>query len=61
MYEILLTRKAQKCYDKAAAELISELNQCFDNLSQSPYQGSDIKKLKGNFFGYWRLQDSLSR
>ena len=46
MYEIMPTRKAQKFYAKAAPSLVSELNQCFDNLSQYPYQGSNIKKLK---------------
>ncbi|WP_425213569.1 type II toxin-antitoxin system RelE family toxin [Tumidithrix helvetica] len=56
MYEILMTRKAQKFYDKAENELVLQLNECFDNLSQNPYQGSDIKKLKGNFLGYWRYR-----
>jgi mRNA interferase RelE/StbE len=56
MYEILLTRKAQKFYEKADEELTSQLNECFDDLSQSPYQGSDVKKLKGNFLGYWRYR-----
>ncbi|CAN1208570.1 Plasmid stabilization system [Tumidithrix helvetica PCC 7403] len=51
-----MTRKAQKFYDKAENELVLQLNECFDNLSQNPYQGSDIKKLKGNFLGYWRYR-----
>lgn len=56
MYEIMPTRKAQKFYAKAAPSLVSELNQCFDNLSQNPYQGSNIKKLKGELLGYWRYR-----
>jgi len=56
MYEISMTRKAQKFYDKASNELVVQLNDCIENLSQSPYKGSDIKKLKGKYSGYWRYR-----
>ncbi len=51
-----MTRKAQKFYEKASDELVVQLNDCLDNLSQNPYKGSDIKKLKGNYLGYWRCR-----
>jgi mRNA interferase RelE/StbE len=56
MYEILLARKARKFYEKASDELIDELQQCFDELSQNPYQGANIKKLKGDLSDSWRYR-----
>lgn len=51
-----MTRKAQKFYEKASDELAVQIDDCIDNLSQNPYKGADIKKLKGNYFGYWRYR-----
>ena len=48
-----MTRKAQKFYEKASDELAVQIDDCIDNLSQNPYKGADIKKLKGNYLGYW--------
>ena len=56
MYEISMTRKAQKFYEKASDELAVQIDDCIDNLSQNPYKGADIKKLQGNYFGYWRYR-----
>ena len=56
MYEISMTRKAQKFYEKASDELAVQIDDCIDNLSQNPYKASDIKKLKGNYLGYWRYR-----
>jgi mRNA interferase RelE/StbE len=56
MYEISMTRKAQKFYEKASDDLVVKLDDCIDNLSQNPYNGSDVKKLKGNYLGYWRYR-----
>jgi mRNA interferase RelE/StbE len=56
MYEIALSRKAQKFYDKASDELISRLYKCFDDLSQDPYKSPNIKKLKGDLEVSWRYR-----
>ena len=56
MYEVSMTRKAQKFYEKASDELAVQIDDCLDNLSQNPYKASDIKKLKGNYLGYWRYR-----
>ena len=56
MYEVSMTRKAQKFYEKASDELAVQIDDCIDNLSQNPYKGADIKKLKGNYLGYWRYR-----
>ena len=56
MYEILLARKARKFYEKASDELIDELQQCFDDLSENPFKGANIKKLKGDLSASWRYR-----
>ena len=56
MYEISMTRKAQKFYEKASDELINELQQCFDDLSENPFKGANIKKLKGDLSASWRYR-----
>ena len=56
MYEIALSRKAQKFYAKANDELISRLDKCFDDLCQDPYKSPNIKKLKGDLEVSWRYR-----
>jgi len=56
MYEIALSRKAQKFYDKASDDLIDRLHKCFDDLSQDPYKSPNIKKLKGDLDASWRYR-----
>ena len=51
-----MTRKAQKFYEKASDELINELQQCFDDLSENPFKGANIKKLKGDLSASWRYR-----
>ncbi len=51
MYELLLTRKAQKFYKKAAFSLVSRLNNCFEQLTNDPYRHPNIKPLKGSLVG----------
>ena len=41
MYEISITRKAQKFYEKASDELAVQIDDCIDNLSRNPYKGAD--------------------
>ena len=55
MYEIILTCKAHKTYQKANPSLASKLNRCFEQLSQNPYQHPNIKSLKGKLKGRFRL------
>lgn len=56
MYEILLTRKAQKFYQQADSSLVSRLNRCFAQLHQNPYQHPNIKQLKGSLAGRFRYR-----
>ena len=56
MYEIVLTRKAQKTYQQVNNSLVSKLNRCFEQLSQNPYQHPNIKRLKGKLKGRFRYR-----
>ena len=47
MYEVLLSRQAQKYYERVDSDTASRLNQCLDILVVSPFGGGDIKPLKG--------------
>ena len=56
MYEVLLTRDAQKFYQDAGAPLVRRLNRCFDQLRRNPYEHPNIRRLKGPLAGYWRYR-----
>ncbi|MBE8969773.1 type II toxin-antitoxin system RelE/ParE family toxin [Nostocales cyanobacterium LEGE 12452] len=56
MYELVLTRKAQKFYQEVDASLAERLNRCFDQLRQNAYEHPNIKRLKGDFAGLFRYR-----
>ncbi|MEA5535293.1 type II toxin-antitoxin system RelE/ParE family toxin [Crocosphaera sp. XPORK-15E] len=56
MYDLILTRKAQRFYEQADKSLTSRLNRCFDQLCQNPYQHPNIKALKGRLSGRFRYR-----
>ncbi|MBW4494344.1 MAG: type II toxin-antitoxin system RelE/ParE family toxin [Oscillatoria princeps RMCB-10] len=56
MYELVLTRKAQRFYQEADPSLARRLNRCFDQLRQNPYEHPNIKRLTGSFAGAFRYR-----
>ncbi|BAY92377.1 type II toxin-antitoxin system RelE/ParE family toxin [Tolypothrix sp. LEGE 11397] len=56
MYELALTRKAQKFYEEVDISLVERLNRCFDQLRENPYEHPNIKRLKGKFSGLLRYR-----
>jgi mRNA interferase RelE/StbE len=56
MYELTLTRKAQRFYEQANLSLVERLNRCFEQLRHNPYAHPSIKPLKGSFSGYFRYR-----
>lgn len=56
MYELILTRKAQRFYENADSSLVPRLNRCFEQLAQNPYQHPNIKPLKGTLLGRFRYR-----
>ncbi len=56
MYEILLTKDAQRFYEKADVALVRKLNHCFQQLEADPYNHPNIKALKGPLSGTFRYR-----
>jgi len=54
MYELKLTRKAQKSYQEADDDWVRRLNRCFEQICQDPFDHPNIKFLKGSFAGSLR-------
>ena len=54
MYEIVLTREAQKDYQKLAKNMVRRVNQCLDNLRENPVQYPQAILLKGKLANYYR-------
>jgi mRNA interferase RelE/StbE len=55
-YELLLTRNAQRFYEKADAALARRLNRCFEQLQANPDEHPNIKRLRGALSGYFRYR-----
>jgi hypothetical protein len=47
MYELLLSRRALRYYQRVDSDTARRLNQGFDTLTANPFGGGDIKPLKG--------------
>lgn len=56
VWEIDLTRPAEKVYDKASREIRERLDDCFENLEQNPLYGNNIKALTGKLKGLCRYR-----
>jgi mRNA interferase RelE/StbE len=56
MYEIILTRKAQRFYEQAQPSLVKRLNNCLDSLSKDPFANPSSKPLRGALSGYYRCR-----
>jgi mRNA interferase RelE/StbE len=56
MYEIKLSRKAVKFYQKADTVTVRRLNTAFDKLAEDPFHHYNIKPLSGELQGSYRLR-----
>ena len=56
MYEVLLTRRAQSAYEQAGVPLVRRLNRGLDQISQTPYNHPNIKRLRGPLAGQFRYR-----
>jgi mRNA interferase RelE/StbE len=59
MYEIVLTKEAQKDYQKLAKSVARRVNQCLDDLRENPLRYPQAIPLKGKLAGSyrWRVGD----
>jgi len=51
MYDIELSKKAAKFYQKADTVTVRRLNAAFDHLEEDPFQHYNIKPLSGELQG----------
>jgi mRNA interferase RelE/StbE len=56
MYNIELSRKAAKFYQKANTITVKRLNLAFSKLAEDPFQQYNVKRLSGELKGSYRLR-----
>ncbi len=56
MYEIELSRKAAKFYQRADTATARRLNAAFDRLAEDPFNHNNIKPLSGELQGSFRMR-----
>ena len=56
MYKVELSLEAEKFFAKSNKVLAKKLARCFQNLENNPRFHPNIKRLKGNYIGYYRYQ-----
>lgn len=56
MYKILLHNKTAKVYKKLDDKTIARINRAIDTLKENPFYGKDIKRLRGELKGKYRLR-----
>jgi len=55
-WEIVLTRPAEKVYDKSPKDMRKRLDRCFEALEKNPLYGSNIRSLTGQLKGLYRYR-----
>ena len=56
MYEVLISREAEKYYRKQDINGKRKINRCIDILSNNPLSGAHIKRLHGQLQGKFRYE-----
>ncbi len=56
MFEVVLSPSAAEFYAAADRPLASKLARCFRRLEAEPRQGTNVKRLKGEWSGYLRYR-----
>ena len=56
MYKILLHRNVAKAYENLDNRTAARVNKSIDALKENPFYGKNIKKLRGELVGGYRLR-----
>ena len=56
MYELVLSREAQRFYQRQGKPAAGKLARCFAALEKDPRGGNNVKPLKGKFSGAYRYR-----
>ena len=56
MFKLVLSREAQRFYQRCSPSVARKLARCFTALEQDPRAGNNVKPLKGHFAGSYRYR-----
>ncbi len=56
MYKLVLSREAERFYQRADPPTARKLARCFAALERDPRAGNNVKALKGRFTGAYRYR-----
>jgi len=56
MYDVVLTKEAERFYERAEESLVRRLNRCFERLKENPYYHPNIRRLRGPFDKHYRYR-----
>ena len=56
MYEVGLVPGAKAVYEAADRPLAVKLSRCLARLESNPRDGNNVKRLAGDWSGYWRYR-----
>ena len=56
IWEIVLTKPAEKIYDKSSKDITRRFDSCFEDLEKNPLYGNNIKSLTGQLRGLFRYR-----
>lgn len=56
IWEIVLTRPAEKIYDRSGRGMRASLDRCFEDLEKNPFYGNNIRPLTGKLKGLYRYR-----
>lgn len=56
VYRVIISKQCAKGINKAPTTIKKAVDRAFGELSCNPYDGVNIKKMKGEFDGYYRYR-----
>jgi len=56
MYKLVLSREAERFYQRCDKPVAQKLARCFGSLENNPRQGNNVKALKGKLAGAYRYR-----
>ena len=56
MFNVELSREAQRFYERCDVAVCKKLSRCFESLERNPREGNNVKALKGRFAGSYRYR-----
>lgn len=56
MYKVVLSREAQRFFERCDSVVARKLTRCFESLEANPRAGNNVKALKGPLAGSYRYR-----